>query len=144
MPKSEKAPIESNERIIRLFWYTNFKNGEPKSSGFKPKKDEHEGISLFREECLTEPLECLKAILDEGKRDYYGVISYPHSAFTSRQMSFVLDHIEEVPGHVLLTSINPSSWNEDKNNFRYRVDELTSDDSRRIIRMPIKTDYKPV
>lgn len=141
MPTPETDAIEPNERFIRLIWCQYFKTGVPSQSGFKPRDNEHTGISLFRESCLDHPLDCLRVILTVEKRDFYAVVSYPLNAFKSRQMSFVRDKVPDAPGHVLLAEITPNSWKENENNLQYRISELAKDEERILIRSPVKTDY---
>ena len=92
---------------------------------------------------LEDPLDCLR-VISEGKRDFYGVVSFPHRAFSSRAMTFVSDKIALVPGHVLLVSITPESWKKDENNFMFQVSEIAMDAEMISIRSPIRRDYKPV
>lgn len=143
MPTPENDAIGPNERFIRLLWCHSFKGNVPHQNWFKPRDDEDTGISLFRESCLEDPLDCLKAIPVVEKRDYYAIVAYPLIAFTSRQMSFALDPIPEAPGHVVLTDVTPISWKADERNLRYRISELASVSERCVIRNPIRTDYKP-
>lgn len=144
MATPDDDPIGPNERFIRLVWCHTFKGDTPGQGWFKPRNDETTGISMFRESCLDNPIDCLRAISDCEKRDYYAVVAYPFCAFESRQMSFIRDQINEVPGHVLLSEITPDSWKADENNLRYRIPELASDTGRFTIRNPLKVDFKPI
>lgn len=88
--RSEKVPILSP----RAF--------EPRVKGRDPDDD---GISLYREACLSSPEDVLATVAAE-KRPDFGVVRLPVLAFRQMNLDIVPAPDDRIPGHVVIPALN--------------------------------------
>lgn len=77
--KSEEDPVTPDESVLRLIWIDYFKPDLAMSvqpGAFEPRKNEIDGISVFRIACLNDPRDAL-AVIAEEKREKYAIAVLP-------------------------------------------------------------------
>jgi hypothetical protein len=73
--KNEDEPIQPDECVVRLIWQDYFQPelALPIQPGaFEPRKNETDGISVFRLACLKDARDAL-AVIAEEKREKYAI-----------------------------------------------------------------------
>ena len=86
--KPETEPVAPDEWLIRLVWEDRVTDGVPVISpnAFEPRKNETDGISFFRRDCLNEPSDAL-FVIPEEKRSRYAIVLIPVSQLASLNLS---------------------------------------------------------
>jgi len=115
--KAETDPITPDEWLLRLVWKDRFTNRQPiiSTTAFEPRtgrNPEIDGISLFRKDCLNDPLDVLLAV-QEDKRDNYGVVQIPLSSLAALGLT-VKPAPAVVAGHVVIPEINSVEFKHDR------------------------------
>jgi hypothetical protein len=140
--KLEMEPVTSDEWLIRLVFHDCFKPpGLPISvRAFEPRSGrspDTNGISLYREACLSDVLITLNPVPDE-KRPQYGLVRLPVSLFEELSLSIQPDPTD-VPGHVIIPQINITDYMDKtiKTLIKPKLLELARIASENIIRRPV-------
>ncbi len=136
--KRETDAITPDELLIRLIWKFHFKVGMPlpvKDSAFAPKRNEIEGISVFRMACVSSPEDTL-AVIDPDKRDGYGIALVGVGDILNLGLSVVPEPILTVPGHCVIPEINDSVVLRDIK-WKTLLKELAILSNQRIVRHPL-------
>jgi hypothetical protein len=103
--KPETDPITDDEYLLRLVWHDRFTAKVPVISptAFEPRvKGDHpdtDGLSMFREACLTAPSDAL-AVIAEDKRARNGIVRIPVVRLTELGLTVRPSPIDAVPGQV--------------------------------------------
>jgi hypothetical protein len=138
--KSEEEEISQAEWLIRLVWCTKCQS-PLRSEAFKPNKNDVDGLSLFREECLPGPEFVLQAVR-EHTRDFYGIWKWPLSDF--HKAGLILKPTKaQVPGHVSVTNLTPADWEKDRDSLKAKLEQLACSANSVKIRDPVRRNYKP-
>jgi hypothetical protein len=135
--KPESAPISDDEWLIRLVWEDRVSKRIPiiSPNAFEPRKNETDGISFFRRECLDDPGAALQVIAEE-KRPRYALVLVPVPLLASLGLSIRPAPISQIPGHVVVPQLNIDDYLADKARFtpiKLRLAEVASEN---IIRWP--------
>lgn len=130
-PKSEREPVAPDEWLVRLVWEDRVTDRVPVISpnAFEPRKNETDGISFFRRDCLNEPSDAL-LVIPEEKRARYAIVLIPVSQLASLNLSVRPAKIGTVPGHVVVPEINITDYRANKARFtpiKLRLAEAASD-----------------
>ncbi len=136
--KQEDEPVEPGETVLRLIWSDFLKPGldMPVQPGaFEPRKNETDGISVFRAACLADASLTLEVIAEE-KRGKYAIASLLVSELSMLGLTVVPARIEKVPGHAVLVELNIVNCKADKPRCRALQKQLAEIASRSIVRLP--------
>ncbi len=114
--KAETEPVSPDEWLLRLVWEDRFTEKVPVISPrtFRPKDGDHpdiDGLSLFREACVTDPADVL-AVVAEDKRARYGIVRVPVSALDGLKLTVAASPIGTVPGHVVIPELNSIAFQD--------------------------------
>ncbi len=110
--KKQDEPVEDDECVLRLIWWS-FLVYDDKGlariapAAFKPKKNEIEGISVFREACLDSPDQVLEVISPE-KRSLYAIARLKVADLLALGLSVKPDPIQRVSGHAVIPELSIS------------------------------------
>ena len=110
--KGEHEPVTGDEFVIRLIWGDYYKEGLPlpvQPAAFQPRNSEVEGISVFREACLSSPQDVLRVIAAE-KRDRYQLARLRATDLAELGLSIKPEPIETVPGHAVIPELNATAY----------------------------------
>ena len=105
---AEDEPIAQEEFILRLIWRDYFIDGVPpkiSERAFRPRPDETDGISVFRESCLSDPSEVLNVIA-EAKREKYAIVRLSVSDLLAMGLSVESSKIKTLVGHAVVPELN--------------------------------------
>ena len=114
--KDEGEPVTHDEAVLRLIWGQFFRDGAtPKVSprAFLPKQGEADGISVYREACLADPLDVLGAIAEE-KRERYGVARLAVSELVAMGLAVLPAPVDSISGHAVVPELNIVAVDVDK------------------------------
>jgi hypothetical protein len=142
--KPETDPITPDELLIRLVWEDRVTDKVPVISpnAFEPRKNETDGISFFRRDCLNDPTDAL-AVIAEDKRARYAIVLVPVSVLTSLDLSVKPSQIATIPGHVVVPEININDYSGDKKRFTPIKLRLAEEASNNIVRRPGASPAQP-
>jgi hypothetical protein len=118
--KPETDPITDDEYLLRLVWHDRFTAKVPVISptAFEPRvKGDHpdtDGLSMFREACLTAPSDAL-AVIAEDKRARNGIVRIPVVRLTELGLTVRPSPIDAVPGHVVIAELNSVAFGDKSN-----------------------------
>lgn len=136
--KSEDEPVGPDEFVLRLIWRDFLKLGNvPKISprAFRPRPNETDGISVFREACVSRPEDIL-IVIDPQKRDKYGIVRIPVAGIQAMGLSLVSAKIETAPGHVVIPELNIVAFDADSVNLESKMEALAALAGANLIRRP--------
>jgi hypothetical protein len=131
----ETEPVGPDEWLLRLVWETKYRDGVVASAAFEPLPGDTDGLSLFREACLADPLDVLRVIAEE-KRPNYALVRVSVQALTDLGLTVRPAPIPEVPGHVVVPELTITAHKTDKSRYlpaRARLAELASG---QVVRLP--------
>jgi hypothetical protein len=122
--KSETDPITADEWLLRMVWEDRFTKKVPLISprAFEPRTGKHpdtDGLSLFREACVTNPTDVL-AVIAEDKRAKYGIVRIPVAALGGLGLTVSTSRNDTVAGHVVIPELNSTAF-QDKANTPFFV-----------------------
>lgn len=106
--KDETTPVSPDELVVRLIWKDFYTPGQPAPVGegaFRPKRNETDGISVFRAACLNDPSDVLAVIAPE-KRDKYALALVPVSELLSLGLTVQPAKIDALAGHAVVPELN--------------------------------------
>ena len=135
----ENEPISPDEFILRMVWRDFYRKElacPVLARAFKPREDEIDGISLFREGCLRMPEDALSVFVPE-KRSGYAICRLSVAEVTSLGLSVRPATIIGVAGHVVISELNTASVAEEPRRWRNIQVKLADLASKGIIRLPI-------
>jgi len=143
--KAETDPITEDECLIRLVWEGRVTTRVPiiSPNAFEPRKTETDGISFYRRACLNHPADALIPIAPD-KRGRYAIVEIPVSLLTTLGLSVRPEPIAAVPGHVVVSEINITSYLANKPRYTPIKLRLAEAASEHIIRRPGDADALPV
>jgi hypothetical protein len=113
--KDEADPVSPDEIVVRLIWsdYYRPKMSEIVRAGaFRPKKNEMDGISVFRAACLNDPRDAL-AVIDPAKRDKYAIALLSVSELAALGLTVQPARIDALPGHAVVPELNIATQADD-------------------------------
>lgn len=106
--KNEDDPVLPGEMLVRLVWHDYFKPGLDLSiqpGAFEPRKNETDGISLFRLACMADPRDAL-SVIAEDKREKYAIAMLPAAELAALGLTVQPSKIAKVPGIAKATGGN--------------------------------------
>jgi hypothetical protein len=122
--KSEADPIAEEEWLLRRVHRTRFRTDkvpvlspnafEPR--GVNARDPDTDGISLYREACLTDPTEVL-ATMDLERRHEQGIVRISVRLLKSLGLSVQSKPDEKVRGHVVNPELNAVDYSANKAGF---------------------------
>jgi hypothetical protein len=136
--KGEDEPITPDELVVRCIWNFHYKPALAAPvvrEAFEPRKDETDGISVYRLACLTSFEQALGAFA-EDKRHQYAIALLPVSEIEKLGLTVVPAKIERVPGHAVIPELNIAAFLQDRAKSRGIQKELTAIANRNIVRGP--------
>ena len=136
--KSETEPVTPDEFVIRLIWHFNYTVGMPLPISYKafaPKKDEIDGISVFRAACIADPVDVL-AVIDPDKRNLYCVALLNVGDIENLGLSVQSAPIDRISGHAVLPELNIVSRKADPKLAEIQK-ELAILANKYIVRVPV-------
>ncbi|HEX4606749.1 MAG TPA: hypothetical protein VH092_00955 [Urbifossiella sp.] len=135
---SENEPVSPEEFVIRLIWTAYYNPGLPlpvQSSGFAPRDDETDGISVFRAACVAYPEDVLVVFAGE-KRDRYAIALLPVAEILKLGLTVRPAPIPAIPGHAVLPELSITATKADKPFWRGVQKQLAVIANARIVRPP--------
>lgn len=137
-PVPEVAPVAPDEWLVRLVWEDRVTDGVPVISpnAFEPRKNETDGISLFRRACLADPADALAGISEE-KRARYAIVLIPLTLLAELGLTVRPDPIPAAPGHVVVPELNISAYRANKAHFTPIKLRLAEAASANIVQRPV-------
>ncbi len=136
--KDEFEPISSDETVLRLIWTDYFDPSltlAVQPGAFAPKKNETTGISVFRAQCLGDPLNALK-VIEVEKRNKYAIAVLRMEDLALLGLSVTTSKIDALPGHCLVPELNIESVKADKARWRDITKKLAVLASQNVIANP--------
>ena len=136
--KSEDEPVSPDEFVIRAIWTEYYDPALPLpilSGGFTPKRNETEGISVFRAACVVNPEDVL-VVFGEDKRDKYALALLPVAELSALGLTVQPAKIDAVSGHAVLPELNITAQKADKAKWRDVQKQLAALANARIVRAP--------
>ncbi len=135
---SEDEPIAKEEYILRLIWKDFFIDGVPpkiSERAFRPRPDETDGISVFRESCLSDPNEILNVIA-EAKREKYAIVRLPVYELLAMGLSVRSSKIESLAGHAVVPELNIVALHSDMKQTQKLQNALAEIAKNNVIQKP--------
>jgi hypothetical protein len=136
----EKESIQPHESVVRLIWQDYFQPelAMPVQPGaFEPRKNETDGISVFRLACLNDVRDVL-AVITEEKREKYAIAALPVAEITALGLTVKPAPIAKVPGHAVLLELNVVTCKADKARCKSMQKSLAVVASRSILHRPVQ------
>lgn len=136
--KPEDAPVSADEYVLRLIHPIYYKADltlpiQPEA--FRPLDVGEAGLSVFRAECLHEPLDALAAIA-EGKRSLYYIARLAIADLRTLGLSVQPDNILTVPGHAIIPELNTVAYHQNKVFWKQVQRQLAEMASRNVVHRP--------
>jgi len=137
--KSEAEPVSLDEVVLRCIWGEYYDPALPlpiRDRAFAPRRDESDGISVFRLACVRLAEDVL-TVFAESKRDSYGIAIVSVVDLAALGLSVALSPIADIKGHAVIPELNADRCRVDKlwcDGIRKRLAVLAS---ARMIRIPI-------
>lgn len=142
--KPETDSITDDEWLLRRVRVERFRTDKTpiiSPNAFEPRvkgRDiDHDGISLYREACVSAPADIL-ATVAEDKRHEYGIVRVPVSLLKALNLSVQIHQDPRVLGHVVIPELNAAAYEADKAPFtpiKERLATVASEDAN-IVRRP--------
>jgi hypothetical protein len=136
--KNEDEPVSPEEWLIRLIWTDYYDISLPipiQASAFTPRKNETDGISVFRSACVGNPKDAL-AVIAEDKRDKYAIALLLVADVMALGLSVAPAKIDAVPGHAVLPELNIVNCKTDKTRWRGVQKQLANLASKSVVQKP--------
>jgi len=134
--KAETDPITDDEWLLRRVRVEKFRTEkvplispnafEPRVKGRDPDSD---GISLYREACLTDVSEVL-ATIDTARWSEYGIVRVPVSLIKSMRLSVQSTPDDRIKGHVVIPELNAGEYEANKARFTAIKEKLATEASK--------------
>lgn len=146
--KSESDPISEDEWLLRRVRIERFRTDKTpiiSPNAFEPRTKgndiDHNGISLYREACLSSATDILANINPERHQEI-GIVRIPVSIFTSLKLSVVSDPDPHVLGHVVIPELNAGAYESAKGKFTAIKERLAcvASETSNIVKHPYSPD----
>ncbi|MBI3822719.1 MAG: hypothetical protein HY289_08565 [Planctomycetes bacterium] len=137
--RQEDEPVLPEESVLRLIWRDFFKPDldlAVQPAAFEPRKNEVDGISVFRLECVDNPRDVLAVIADE-KRDKYAIAVLPVTAIIALGLTVQPSKIAKVSGHAILPELNAVRCKADRARCKAFQKSLAEIASLSIVHRPV-------
>lgn len=133
--KSESDPIDDDEWLLRRVRIERFRTDEVpiiSPNAFEPRikgRDvDSDGISFYRESCLTSAEDVLATVAPE-KRMQSGVVRIQVRSLSAIGLTVRATHDARIPGHVVIPELNAQDYSRDAAKFtamKLRLAEMAS------------------
>jgi len=146
--KPETDPITDDEWLLRRVRVERFRTDktpvispnafEPRLPGPKVRDPDTEGISLYREDCLTSREDILATVAEDKRRDF-GIVRVPVALLQALNLTVEFRQDSRIPGHVVIPELNATAYAAGKATFTptlLRLAEVASEDAN-IVRHPL-------
>ena len=143
--KSETDPITDNEYLLRRVRLKRFRTSDIpiiSPNAFEPRTKgrdiDTEGISLYRESCLSNPVDILATVSEERVGEY-GIVRIPVACLKSLGLTAHPSPDPLIPGHVVIPELNSTDYSNCKSAFtsiKLELARLASEDGH-IVRYPV-------
>lgn len=134
--KSEDEPITADEWLLRRVWKSSFPTPTcPNFSNetFKPRYKgndiDSDGISLYREACLTAAGDILSEV-SEQKRADNGIVRVSVAFIQSLGLTVLSKPEPPIKGHVVIPELNADAYEKDKKRLMPLILKLATEASR--------------
>jgi hypothetical protein len=134
--KAETDPIADDEWLLRRVRIERFRTDKTpiiSPNAFEPRvkgRDiDHDGISLYREACLSAPADIL-ATVAEDRRHEYGVVRVPVALLKTLDLTVQIRVDPRVRGHVVIPQLNAAAYDANKAQFTPIKERLASEASK--------------
>jgi hypothetical protein len=121
--KPETDPITDDEWLLRRVRVERFRNDKTpiiSPNAFEPRvkgRDiDHDGISLYREACLSSATDILATVSAERVHEY-GIVRIPVSLLLSLRLSVQSRPDARILGHVVIPELNAATYEANKASF---------------------------
>lgn len=141
--KPETAPISDDEWLLRRVRIERFRSDKTpfvSPNAFEPRirgRDiDHDGISLYRQACLSSAEEILVSVSEE-KRHECGIVRIPVTFLAKLNLTVESRPDARIRGHVIIPEINANSYEKDKGSFiplLLRIAEIASLEENIVLR----------
>ena len=131
-------PVAPDEFLIRCVWHDYYDPAVPVpvlARAFLPRKDETDGISVFRLACVSTAEDVL-AVFAADKRDGYALALLPFAVLIGMGLTVTPASISTVAGHAVIQEMNVDRCKADKkwcDGIRQQLAVLAS---MNVIRLP--------
>lgn len=136
--KREDEPVTPDEFVLRCIWTFHYKPALAQPivrEAFEPRKDEIDGISVFRLACLRDAEQSLEAFTAD-KRDRYAIAALPLAEIMQLGLTVEPAKIDVVPGHAVLPELNITLCQADRAKCRAIQKQMATIANRNIVRTP--------
>lgn len=136
--KAEDEAVSADEQVLRLIHPVYYKADlalpiQPEA--FRPLDSGETGLSVFRLDCLRDPLDALTAIA-EGKRSLYYIACLAVADLKSLGLSVQPEPVAALPGHAIIPELNTIAYHQDKVFWKQVQRQLAELASRNIVHRP--------
>lgn len=121
--KPETDPIADDEWLLRRVRVERFRTDKIpiiSPNAFEPRvkgRDiDSDGISLYREACVSVPTDVLATVAEDRRREY-GIVRVPVSVLKALNLSVRSLPDARVLGHVVIPELNATAYDADKARF---------------------------
>jgi hypothetical protein len=139
--KDENELVTPDEYVIRMVWMDHYKEGLAlpiQPGAFAPKKNETDGISVFRADCVNSPEDVLHVIAQE-KREKYAIAMLKVAELQGIGLTVKPAKIDTIRGHSVLPELNVVSVQENPDLWRDVRKKLAALAGQSIIKCPART-----
>ena len=134
--KDEAEPITEDEWLLRRIHHDRFRTDKVpliSPSAFEPRVKGRDpdttGISLYRADCLADPLEAL-ATVPADRRHEFAVVRIPMSLLKRLGLSVHSERDDRIKGHVVIPELNANDYKANKTLFTAKQLALTEEASK--------------
>jgi hypothetical protein len=134
--KPESDPIDDNEWLLRRVRSERFRTDEVpiiSPNAFEPRTKgrdvDLDGISFYRESCISSPADVLAGI-DPDKRTQIGIVRIQVRSLVAIGLTVRVVRDSRIAGHVVVPELNSEDYSRDKAKFTHiklRLAEMASD-----------------
>jgi hypothetical protein len=145
--KPESDPISDDEWLLRRVRVERFRTDQTpliSPNAFEPRvkgRDvDNDGISLYREACLSAPADVLATVAADRQHEY-GIVRIPVVLLKSLNLSVQCRPDPRILGHVVIPELNATAYKADKTPFipiNVRLASVASEEGN-IVRHPTVT-----
>jgi hypothetical protein len=143
MAKDSLEPVSEDEHVYRRIWWefvTNKVKDKPVTyAAFKPTPNDHDGISVYREECGTQP----QQLVAEAPNNYYvarlSVRDILAVRIPGRDIRLTVEqtaHLSDLPGHASVPQLTITVMTNEKPLYRDIANALANLTHDKIVLRP--------
>ena len=141
--KPETDPIAPDEWLLRLVWKDRMGPPAISPTAFEPRDErarapDTDGISLYREDCLSDPREVLKVLKPE-KQPGHGIVRIPVSLLLGLGLTVKPSRVSEVPGHVVIPEMSAAAYGSNKSQIKKLMGRLAEAANDNVVHRPADT-----